>query len=229
MQSAPTKVNHADPDMESSSAPLGAWTEALLAGTRRLVGFGLLVLLIGVPLLYLTHRQTERRHFRVVHDGHLYRSGAMAFTELPRFLHEYGIRAVINLRDVNGPNDPYPDPEEEQYCHEQGIPYLRLSALSWSRRPDGSLPAEQNIQKILAVCDSRENYPIWIHCFSGEHRTGIVCAVLRMEYDGWSNREAIDEMIRLGYRRFEEDSEIKDYLENYVPRSRRPSVRRGGE
>ena len=71
--------------------------------------------------MYLTFRQTVRRHFRVVHDGRLYRSGAMNFAEFRRFVEEYGIKTVINLRDVSGPNDPYPDPEEEEYCRDRGI------------------------------------------------------------------------------------------------------------
>lgn len=191
------------------------------AGLRWSFGFGLFVLLIASPLLYLTYRQTVRRHFRVVHDGRLYRSGAMDFDEFRRFADESRIRTVINLRDVNGPDDPYPDPDEEKYCRDLGILYVRLPARSWRRDADGTIAAEQNIRKILDVCEAEANYPIWIHCFSGEHRTGIACAVLRMECDGWSNARAIEEMVRLGYRDLDRDREVREYLERYRPRSRR--------
>jgi hypothetical protein len=38
-----------------------------------------------------------------------------------------------------------------------------------------------------------------VHCTHGEDRTGLVCGIYRVRYDGWSTKEAWDEMIALGY------------------------------
>ena len=47
-----------------------------------------------------------------------------------------------------------------------------------------------------------------IHCFAGIHRTGVYCAVYRMDHDGWSNREAIAEMRALGYATLDDDLDV---------------------
>lgn len=38
-----------------------------------------------------------------------------------------------------------------------------------------------------------------IHCSHGEDRSGLVCGLYRVRYDGWSTQQAWDEMIALGY------------------------------
>jgi hypothetical protein len=48
------------------------------------------------------------------------------------------------------------------------------------------------------------------------HRTGVYCAVYRMERQGWTNAEAITEMYAVGY--FQEDPSALEFLRTYVPR-----------
>lgn len=185
---------------------------------RHLLGGLVVSLILAGPWVYATWRQTVIRHYRVSESGRLHRSGAFHFSEAPRFLHEQQIRGVINLRHVDRPNDPYPDPEEEAHCQQNGIAYLRLRPLPWIPGADGTVPAQKNIDAILDFYASVQPAPVWIHCFSGEHRTGIVWAVLRMEYDRWTAEQAIAEMRRLGYRNIDRDPHVKDYLLAYRPR-----------
>jgi hypothetical protein len=42
-----------------------------------------------------------------------------------------------------------------------------------------------------------------------------------MEYEGWSNAEAIAEMRTCGYKDLEDEWDLLGYLEQYVPRSQR--------
>ena len=65
------------------------------------------------------------------------------------------------------------------------------------------------------------NYPVLVHCFAGVHRTGAYCAVYRMEYEHWSNAEAVDEIKAHGYEQIEEQNDILGYLQTYVPRWKR--------
>src|SRR5437762_1483237 len=60
-----------------------------------------------------------------------------------------------------------------------------------------------------------------IHCFAGVHRTGAFCAVYRMEYQHWTNAEAIAELRACGYRDLDDEWDLLDYLESYVPRWQR--------
>lgn len=59
-----------------------------------------------------------------------------------------------------------------------------------------------------------------MHCFAGEHRTGVFTAVYRMEFDGWSNADAIAEMEDCGFTVDEGGRDIVTYLQYYIPRRR---------
>jgi tyrosine-protein phosphatase SIW14 len=59
------------------------------------------------------------------------------------------------------------------------------------------------------------NHPVLIHCFAGIHRTGTFCAVYRMDFQGWSSREAIAEMRTLGFATLDECQDVLGFLEHY--------------
>jgi hypothetical protein len=63
--------------------------------------------------------------------------------------------------------------------------------------------------------DNPANYPVLVHCFAGIHRTGAFCAIRRMDHDGFTNEEAIQEMKNLGYTI--EHMDVLPYLRNYRP------------
>src|SRR5262245_48306775 len=52
----------------------------------------------GVPVTYASYRQVTCRHFHVVADGRLYRSGQLSSGTLERVVHEYRIRTIVSLR-----------------------------------------------------------------------------------------------------------------------------------
>ena len=84
----------------------------------------------------------------------------------------------------------------------KGIPrdrHLKLDVDDITQpKPAKILPSERHVIKLLDfVADWDQNSPLLIHCFAGIHRTGPYCAVYRMEYEGWSPAEAIEE-IRAG-------------------------------
>ena len=43
------------------------------------------------------------------------------------------------------------------------------------------------------------NGPILIHCWHGSDRTGLVSAMYRIVFQGWSKEDAIDELMNGGY------------------------------
>jgi protein tyrosine/serine phosphatase len=135
-------------------------------------------------------------------------------------VHERGIKTVITLRDSASANEPPPDLSEENYCLAEGLNYVRISPRSWWS-PDGSIPAEIGVRRFLEVMDNADNFPVLIHCFAGIHRTGAFCAIYRMEYDRWSNEEAIAELYACGYKYLEDEWDLLDFLKSYVPRWKR--------
>jgi tyrosine-protein phosphatase SIW14 len=158
----------------------------------------------------------ETRHLRVVREGVLYRSAQITIPGLQRIVHEYGIRTVINLRDKTDSRSPKLDADEETFCADQEITFYRIMPKNWEA-PDGSAPVEESVQLFLKIMRDPRNYPVLIHCQRGVHRTGAYCAIFRMEFDHWTNAQAIAEVKACGYDNLENEWDILGYLERYKP------------
>ena len=181
------------------------------------LGTFLAVLLVGGPAGYAYYRQLHIRNFHAVRAGVLYRSGQMSLAGLKSVVHDYGIKTVVTLRDSIYVNEPPPDLDEQLYCEAACMNYCRISPRTWWA-PDGSVPAEEGVRRFREIMDNPDNYPVLIHCFGGIHRTGAFCAVYRMEYEHWSNAQAIAEMRTCGYRDLDDEWDLLSYLEQYQPR-----------
>jgi protein tyrosine/serine phosphatase len=169
-----------------------------------------LALLVG-PIAYAFHDEKQMRNFRVVRGGILYRSGRMTLSGLKRAIHDYGIRAVISLRDA----DSF-DRAEEEYCRKAEINFYRLPPRHWDTS-NGPAEAEANVRRFRDIIDDPDNYPILVHCFAGVHRTGAYVAVYHMEHDRWTNDKAIAELKAQGYDHLDEELDVLGYLEQYRP------------
>ncbi|HKB02346.1 MAG TPA: tyrosine-protein phosphatase [Gemmataceae bacterium] len=181
-----------------------------MRAVRVLLGLLIAAAIPGVPVGYACHRQTAWRHFHVVEDARLYRSGQLSPSALDRAVYEYGIRTVVSLRCLARPGDVRLENDEEAWCADHGVRYLRLNPAGWES-PRG----QANLELFLRTVDDPARRPVLVHCFAGLHRTGVYCAVFRMERDGWTNDEAIAEMYSAG--RFHEDPAALDFLRQYTP------------
>lgn len=188
---------------------------------RTLLALSIVLLIVAAPFAYSAIRQKLYRNFRVVEPGVLYRSGQMSETGLKRILDEYRIKTVISLRYAEDPTKELPpDHREELFCRAKGINYVRIRTRNWGSKEGAEAPAWENVKQFLAVMDDPANRPVLIHCFAGMHRTGAHCAIYRVEYQGWTNHDAIEEMRRLGYENIDTEDDVRGFLENYRPRSR---------
>jgi protein tyrosine/serine phosphatase len=185
-------------------------------------GLGIIALLTGGPVAYGLFFKANVRNFHQVREGVLYRSGQMSLFGLKNVIHDYNIKTVVTLRDAVYPGDPPPDLMEEKYCQDQEISYVRIPPRSWWA-PAGEIPADEGIRTFLEVMDNPENYPVLVHCFGGIHRAGAFTAIYRMEYEHWTNTEAMAEMKRCGYSTLDDEWDISTYLEKYRPRGQTPS------
>lgn len=189
---------------------------------RSLIALWAVLLMIAALFGYNYLSSVNYRGLRTVEDGILYRSGQLEPESLERFIREYGIKTVITFRDER-PDKPLSPAAafEEKYCQEKGIHYTRLTPKRWSSLDGSPPPVEENVRKYLEVIrERRPKGPILIHCFAGIHRTGAYTAIYRMEFNGWANSEAIQEMVDRGYITLDDDPDILDYLERY--RARKP-------
>jgi protein tyrosine/serine phosphatase len=70
----------------------------------------------------------------------------------------------------------------------------------------------------LSVMDDPTHYPVLVHCFAGRDRTGTMCAIYRMEYEGWPSSLAASEMGHFGFDPAKDD--VAKSYEQYVMKYR---------
>lgn len=123
---------------------------------------------------------TKVENFHKISE-HLYRS-AQPSPEGMKELAAYGIATVVNLRNFHDDKD-----------EAEGLPLdlKRVGMNSWDIRDDLVIKA------LRLIRDSRK--PVLVHCMHGADRTGLICAIHRIVFQGWSKTEALDEMLNGGY------------------------------
>lgn len=187
------------------------------------------VLIIGLPLMYQRYRLTTWKRLRVVVPGRVYRSGQMTATGFEDSLRRLGIRTVINVQNE------YPDPalrrgffdsrkvSEREICERLGVRYIHLEPdLVPPKLTPQHRPAV--IERFLEIMDDEANYPILIHCKAGLHRTGVLVALYRREYQHWSATRALEELKDRGFGDAAATSAnlyVSQYVLDYQPRSTR--------
>jgi len=92
-----------------------------------------------------------------------------------------GIKTIIDLRD---------DPKDyaKALTEHAGMKYFNLPL------NDKDYPPPDTASKFLSLVNDRENWPVYVHCAGGRHRTGAMTAVFRMTVQGWDAGRAYEEM-----------------------------------
>jgi protein tyrosine phosphatase (PTP) superfamily phosphohydrolase (DUF442 family) len=202
----------------------------------RWLSIGALAALVAVvPFSYYRYEYTNTKRLRIVAEGKLYRSGQLSVDGLTQAVLKYGIRTVINVQD------DVPDPgmitnwfnpstiPESVLCRQLGVHYVHLSPDLVSRT-EGPPERAAAIDRFLEIMDEPMNHPVLIHCRAGLHRTGCLCAIYRMEYQGWSREQSLEELQDHGFGIFF-CSSANDYVQQYVLSYQRGirSYRPGGQ
>jgi protein tyrosine/serine phosphatase len=172
---------------------------------------------------YSRSQERDYRNLHTVKEGVLYRCGQLTPKGLERALHELNIGTLVNLRarDAKRANDTTEWEAklcEKNFLHFVAIPLGSPEQPDKVTRADAERIIEDSVRQFLAILDSPERYPrpILVHCLGGVHRTGVMVAIYRMEYEGWSKEKALAEMRDLGYRDFESYDPLRDYALNWT-------------
>jgi protein tyrosine phosphatase (PTP) superfamily phosphohydrolase (DUF442 family) len=202
----------------------------------RAVRWALVAVLVGIvgvaPVVYFRCLYAHSKRLRVVVPGRVYRSGQMTAEGLADAVARLGIRTVINVQDE------FPDPDldvnfwstrtvkERAWCEQLGVRYVHLKPELISRRlvPRFRPPV---IEEFLAIMDDPASYPVLVHCHAGLHRTGVLIAVYRMEYQGWTPARAWADMRANGFGPWV-GTAANDYVTQFVLSYRRGQRRTGG-
>ncbi|WP_296223900.1 dual specificity protein phosphatase family protein [Ralstonia sp. UBA689] len=113
----------------------------------------------------------------------LYRSAQLSKDDVPQ-LQKLGIKKVISFRAFHS---------DSEVLAGSGITMQRIPINTWNIRD------EDMVSALKALREIEHDGPVLIHCQHGADRTGLVSALYRVVYQGWSKEQALDELQHGGY------------------------------
>jgi len=113
-------------------------------------------------------------------DDNYYRGSQPSAIQMEQ-LKRLGIKTVIDLRKdrVGGAHD---------WATHAGLQYFSIDM-----KPSKAATEEQT-DYFLSLVNNPANWPVYVHCKGGRHRTGALTAVYRITHDGWTAAQAYEEM-----------------------------------
>ena len=168
------------------------------SNSRRLIISGLAALVvIAVTLtsweLVLKDRLATR-HWGVVEEGLIYRSGRLPLDRAQATLANHHIRVLIDLTE-NKPGNQF-QTKERAAAVALGIEYHNFPLIG-----DGTGDIRSYAQAIAVMHQARrEGKPVLVHCAAGAQRTGGVVAAYRVLVERKSPDEARAELKRYGWK-----------------------------
>ncbi len=124
--------------------------------------------------------------------------GSASFAELKQL----GIRTVIDLQE-DGKR------EEPAWVRKLGMQYFNIPLSG--RRPATATQTEY----FLKLVNDPQNWPVYVHCKGGRHRTGEMTAIYRISHDGWTADQAYKEMKQYGFYSLGGHGSLKHYVYQY--------------
>ncbi len=123
---------------------------------------------------------------------------ASEFMELQRL----GIKTVIDLQEDG-------NSKEQAWVGSAGMQYFNIPLSSTRPATDGQT------EQFLKLVNDRQNWPVFVHCAGGRHRTGEMTAIYRITRDSWTAEQAYQEMKQYDYYSIGGHGPLKDYVFEY--------------
>lgn len=144
------------------------------------------------------------KNFGKVNDN--YYRGSQPRASQYKDLQRMGVRTIIDLR--KDWLDEAPDS-----ARAAGLQYVNIPLTT--RKP----ATEAQTTEFLKLVNDPANWPVYVHCKGGRHRTGEMTAIFRITNDGWTSDQAYKEMKKYDF----EDSffyprSLKKYVYAYYDR-----------
>jgi protein tyrosine/serine phosphatase len=140
----------------------------------------------------------------------IYRGGRPTAQDLLE-LKNLGVQTIVSLQGgdyagnpVWGPFIPLFEPGETPAELAEAKAAAEALGLRYFNFPINSLKAISPsdalmISEILATMNEDNHQPLFVHCAKGVDRTGMIVALYRITYEGWSARDAYAEMVEKGH------------------------------
>lgn len=135
--------------------------------------------------------------------------GAQPDAEGFRALKGLGICTIVNLR---GKHDD---------THDAGPLGMSVVEIPMSAKLTIEPPTETEVREFLDAVLDPAKQPVFVHCAGGRDRTGTMCALYRIEVDGWTPEKAYDEMKSFGWHD-EMYPALGAFVRGYAPKGLAP-------
>jgi protein tyrosine/serine phosphatase len=134
-------------------------------------------------------------------DDRFYR-GARPKDEDYKALAALGIKTVIDLTDNS-------KEYEKSAVEAAGLRYVNIPMV------DKSYPSMEQANEFLKLVDDPSTGKFYLHCAGGRHRTGVMGAVYRINYDHWNLDQALAEMNQYDFNSGWGHGKQKDFVKDY--------------
>jgi protein tyrosine/serine phosphatase len=140
----------------------------------------------------------------------LFRSAQLEEKDLA-LIKSLGIQTVVSLRNFHS---------DDALLKDTGVAFQRIGINTWQIGDKHVIAA---LRKIRAA---EKNGPVLLHCMHGADRTGLISAMYRMLYQGWSKEQALAELTQGGYGYHALWKNIPKYLQRVDVEKIRAAVER---
>jgi tyrosine-protein phosphatase SIW14 len=103
-------------------------------------------------------------------------------------LKKLGVTTIVDLRGNSGPVA-----WERAQAESLGMRFVNIPVLGWSA------PDDAKVALFLKVVQQDPTQKIFIHCYFGEDRTGVMVATYRIAQQNWTSEQAAAEMDSFGF------------------------------
>jgi protein tyrosine/serine phosphatase len=158
------------------------------------------VLLLAASATAETLAKVRIKNFGRI-DDHYYR-GAQPDARDYADLATLGVKTVIDLTQDGRTDEP-------RLVERAGMTFYRIP-LTTSERP-----AKTAVTQFLSLVNDPGNWPVYVHCQGGRHRTGVMTALYRMTKNGWTADRAYQEMKQYRFEGFPGHPELKKFVYDY--------------
>lgn len=184
------------------------------AGPRLITGTALLIVFFLLAFVGASVADPVAiPNFHKVTDG-IYR-GARPRKAGVQELKALGIKTIVNLESNRYFEETDDARDERQWAKEAGIAYF------YQPMSPVTAPTTEAIDAAVKQIIDPLNQPVFVHCYRGSDRTGMVIAAYRITIEGWTVKKAYDEMKQYGHA-YKIYYNWKDGLDVFAERAKKP-------
>src|SRR6267143_896445 len=103
-------------------------------------------------------------------------------------LKKLGVTTIVDLRGNRGPVN-----REREQAELLGMRFIDIPVSGWSA------PANAQVAEFLRLFQQDPTQKVFVHCYFGRDRTGVMVAAYRMSQQNWTADQAVEEMYSFGF------------------------------